>query len=161
MIIFAVLLVASLVLSSPSIAQQLTAAELKARAAEAEMQRQDLVNLELETARALQLNSTAFFKRVYSDDFVGTAPLGQLMDKSAMITAVATSPAKYTTFVASDIRVRLYEETAVVTSLWTERGMLSGRKFSRQSRVTHVYVNGPRGWQVVSSQETPLAGVGE
>jgi hypothetical protein len=145
-------------LLAPASHAQLTAAEMKARAAEEEMQRQELVNLQGETVRAIQMNNTAFFRRVYSDDFIGTMPGGRVLDKSALLTALQSSSTKYTTFVVSDVRVRIYETTAVVTSMWSSRGTSEGRPFTRQSRITIVYVSGQRGWQAVASQETQLPG---
>jgi hypothetical protein len=128
------------------------------KAAEEEAQHQELVNLQQETVRAFQLNNTTFFRRVYSDDFIGTAPGGQILDKSALLASVQSSTTKYTTFLATDVRVRIFESTAVVTCLWTSRGTADGRVFTRQSRVTNVYVYGQRGWQTVASQETLLPG---
>jgi hypothetical protein len=46
-----------------------------------EMRRQEVVNLERETARAIMLNNGTFFRRVYSDDFAGTLSHGQMVDK--------------------------------------------------------------------------------
>jgi hypothetical protein len=54
--------------------------------------------------------------------------------------------------------VRIFQETAVVTCLWSSRGTSNGTSFFRQARVINVYVYGQRGWQVVASQETQLPG---
>jgi hypothetical protein len=137
-------------------AQQLTAAELKEKAAEDEVKRQELVTLQNETVRAIQMNNMAFFRRVYSDDYIGTMPGGLILDKGALLTFLQSSSTKYTTFLATDIRIRIYEDTAVVTCLWSSRGTSNGRNFVRQSRVTTVYVYGMRGWSAVASQETQL-----
>ncbi|HYA62357.1 MAG TPA: nuclear transport factor 2 family protein, partial [Candidatus Sulfotelmatobacter sp.] len=99
-----------------------------------------------------------FFRRVYGDDFVGILPSGQILDKMKWIAAVENSGVQYSSFIASDIRVRMFQETAVVTCLWSSHGTKNGKAFSRQSRITHVYVYGQRGWQLVSSQETLLPG---
>ncbi len=45
------------------------------------------------------------------------------MDKSAFLTTLQTSPQKYSMFLATDIRVRIFETTAVVTCLWSSRGI--------------------------------------
>jgi predicted GNAT superfamily acetyltransferase len=127
---------------------------------ELEIDRQEVVNLENETARALQLNNATFFKRVYSEDFIATSASGLVMDKATFVNSVQYSDAKFDSFIATDIRVRFYQDTAVVNCLWTERGKLRGQVFSNQSRILHVYINGPRGWQAVASQETPLPGAG-
>lgn len=145
-------------LLAPAAHGQLSTADLKQKAAEEEMQRQELVTLQNETVHAIQMNNTAFFRRVYSDDYIGTVPGGRVLDKPALLAALQSSSAKYTTFLATDIRVRIYENTAVVTCLWSSRGTSDGRTFTRQSRVTTVYVYTLRGWQAVASQETLLPG---
>ena len=121
-----------------------------------EMQRQEIINLEHEAARAIQTNTGTFFRRVYSDDFSGTMSHGQPVDKTSFINAVQTYEVKYDGFNASDINVRLYKDTAVATCLWTARGTFREQKFNSQMRVLHVYINTPRGWRVVAGQITLL-----
>jgi hypothetical protein len=121
-----------------------------------EMQRQEIVNLERETVRAIQQNSGTFFRRVYSEDFIGTLSHGQPVNKAQLIDVVQTSGIKYETFIATDINVRFFRDVAIATTLWSSRTMLNGQRVGGQLRVVHVYVNGPRGWQVVASQTTPL-----
>jgi ketosteroid isomerase-like protein len=139
-------------------AQNLTPAELRELAKEKEVKQEELINLEKETARALQWNNGALFRRVYGEDFVGVLPSGQVKDKAGWIATIENSGIKYISFVATDIQVRMFEDTAVVTCLWSSRGTRDGHAFSRQLRVTHVYVYGQRGWQAIASQETLLPG---
>jgi ketosteroid isomerase-like protein len=139
-------------------AQSLSTPEMRELAKENEMKQEELVNLEKETARALKENNGALFRQAYGDDFVGILPTGQTVDKAGWIAAMENSGAKYDSFVTTDIRVRVFKETAVVTCLWSVRGTRGGRAFSQQFRVTHVYVYGQRGWQAISAQETLLPG---
>ncbi len=131
---------------------------LRREAAEAEIQREELINLQQETVRAMQLHNSTFFNRVYSDDFIGTSPSGAALDKAALVFAVQDMSTQYSSFVATDIKIRVFQNTAVTMCLWSSRGKLRGTPFSRQSRVTTVYVYGHRGWQVVARQETQLPG---
>jgi len=133
-------------------------ADLREEAKEKEAKQDELVNLEKETARALQWNSGGLFRRIYGEDFTAILPTGQILDKAGWISAIENTSNKYKSFVASDIRVRMFEESAVVTCLWSATGTNNGHAFSRQYRVTHVYVYGQRGWQAVASQETLLPG---
>jgi Domain of unknown function (DUF4440) len=121
-----------------------------------EMQRAEILNLEKETARAIMLNNGTFFRRVYGEDFSGTLSEGQTVDKTHLINVVQNSGARYQSFTASDIQVKLFQETAIATCLWTLRGTYQGRQIETQMRAMHVYINGPRGWHVVSGQNTPL-----
>jgi hypothetical protein len=139
-------------------AQNLSVGELKELAAEKEAKQDELVNLEKDMARAMQGNSGTLFRRIYGDDFVGVLPSGQILDKAGWIAAIENSGTQFSSFVATDIRVRMFEETAVVTCLWSSHGSKNGHAFSRQSRVTHVYIWGQRGWQAIASQETLLPG---
>jgi uncharacterized protein DUF4440 len=125
-------------------------------AARAEMQRQEIVNLENEAARAIQLNNPTFFRRVYSDDFAGTLSHGQSVNKATFIASMQTPEVKYDSFNAGDITIRIFQETAVATCLWSARGTFKGQRFDGGMRVIHVYINGPRGWHVVAGQATIL-----
>jgi hypothetical protein len=53
-----------------------------------DLQRQEVIALEKETARAIQLGDATFFRRVYSDEFSGVLSHGQSVDKAGMIAAV-------------------------------------------------------------------------
>jgi len=121
-----------------------------------EMQRQEIVNLETEAARAIQTNAGTFFRRVYSDDFSGRLSHGQPVNKTSFINAVQTSEVRYDAFNASDISVRLYRDSAVASCLWSARGTYKEQSFNSQMRVIHVYINTPRGWRVVAGQITLL-----
>jgi ketosteroid isomerase-like protein len=139
-------------------AQAPSAADLREIAKENEAKQEELINLERETARAMQWHNGTLFRRIYGDDFVGILPSGQIKDKTGWIATVESSNAQYTSFLTSDIRVRMFQDTAVVTCLWSARGTREGQPFSRQLRVTHVYIYGQRGWQAIASQETLLPG---
>ena len=121
-----------------------------------EMQREEITNLEKEAARAIQTNAGTFFRRVYADDFAGTLSHGQVVDKTTFINAVQNGEVKYNTFLATDVNVRLFRDTAVATCLWSARGVYRDQSFSSQMRTIHVYINTPRGWRVVSGQITLL-----
>jgi ketosteroid isomerase-like protein len=140
--------------------EYLTPAEKRMRelAAEKEVRQDELINLEKESARAIQWNNGTLFRRVYGEDFVGILPTGQIKSKAEWIAAIENNNVKYTSFVVSDIHVRMFQDTAVVTCLWSSRGTQDGRSFYRQYRVTHVYIYGQRGWQAVAGQETLLPG---
>jgi ketosteroid isomerase-like protein len=164
--LFLLLLGAALLLPffpSASSAQQFIGDRQKrenAIAAELDVDSQELVALEKETAHAMGLNNSSFFDRVYSDDYVGIAATGEVRSKSALVSAIQRSNIKYSTFVVTNIHVRVYGPSAVVTATWTARGEQEGRTFARQYRVIHVYVSsGHEGaWKVVAGQETMLPG---
>jgi ketosteroid isomerase-like protein len=121
-----------------------------------ELMRQEVVALEHETARAIQLNNATFFKRVYSDDFTGVLSGGQPVDKVLLIATVQKPEIQYESFSVSDIKVRLYRDIAVATCLWSVRGVSNGKKTTAQMRAMHVYFYTTSGYRVISSQTTLL-----
>jgi ketosteroid isomerase-like protein len=152
-------LLAALLLSPALLSAQIPLGQKKDRAIAAEMEVEavELVALEKETAHAMALNNSSFFQRVYNDDFVGTAPTGELRDRRSLVASIQNSDIKYSSFIASNIHVRIYGPTAVVTCTWSTRGVQNGHNFSRQYRVIHVYLNNSAGgWKVVAGQETIL-----
>ena len=131
----------------------------RAMAAELEVDAMELISLEREMAHAKLLNNPSFFQRVFSDDYHGANANGEILDKGSVVARMESSGIKYYTFVVSDIAVRVYGASAVVTCTWSARGEQNGHTFAKQSRVIHVYVNNKAGgWKVVAGQETMLAG---
>ncbi len=121
-----------------------------------ELQRQEVVALEKETARAIQLGDATFFRRVYSDDFSGLLSHGQTVDKAGWIAAVQAPDIKYEAFMASDVKVRLYRDIAVATSLWSIRAFSRNQRIDSQMRVIHVYMYTGGGYRAVTAQTTLL-----
>ena len=157
----AVWLLAGLLCCPALLSAQLTWTQKRERAiaAQMEMGLEEVVVLEKETAHAMGLNNASFFQRVYSDEYVGTAPSGEIMSRSSLVTSIQNSTIKYSSFIATDIHVRVFGPTAVVTCTWSTRGEQNGRNFARQYRVIHVYLNNEAGgWKVVAGQITMLPG---
>jgi hypothetical protein len=121
-----------------------------------ELQKEEIVSLEKEAARAILHGSGTYFERVYSDDFAGTLSHGQLVNKRQWIQAVASPSVKRESFNASDIKVRIFEDTAIATCLWSSEFVVQNQRRSSQIRAIHVYLNTPSGWHVVSGQTTNL-----
>jgi Domain of unknown function (DUF4440) len=121
-----------------------------------DVQRQEIVSLEREAGRAIQLGNGTFFRRVYGDDFTGTLSHGQQIDKEQWIETIESPLVKRESFSVSDIKVQIFQDTAVATCLWSTRFIRNGQHLSSQLRAIHVYVDTPNGWHVVSGQTTNL-----
>jgi hypothetical protein len=121
-----------------------------------ELQRQEVIALEKEAARAIQLGNPSFFNRVYSEDFSGVLSHGEPADKARLIAAVQTPDIKYESFIASNIKVRIYRDIAVATCVWSLRAIFKGQRVNSQMLAMHVYVYTSSGYHVVTSQTTLL-----
>lgn len=121
-----------------------------------ELRRQEIVSLEREAGRAIELKNGTYFHRVYSEDFLGTLSHGQQVNKAQWIALIQSGPANYESFRATDIKVQIYLDMAVATCLWSSRFTVKGQQLGHQMRSIHVYLNGASGWHVVSGQITGL-----
>jgi hypothetical protein len=121
-----------------------------------DMQRQELVNLEKENARAIKLHNATFFKAAYSDDFHGVSRFGETVSKQGIVRELETLPLEFESVVSSDEQVRMFRDAAYVLSLRSEVGHAQGKRFYNQFRILRVYVNTPRGWKIVSQLENEL-----
>jgi len=121
-----------------------------------EMQRQELINLEKENARAIKLHNVTFFKAAYSDDFHGVSRYGETVGKLGIVRETESLPMEFDSVVSTDHQVRLFRDSAYVLSLRSEVGRADGKRFYNQFRILRLYVNTPRGWKVVSQLETKL-----
>src|SRR5258708_40313885 len=90
---------------------------------DAELQRQEVIALERETAHAIELGDATFFRRGYSDDFRGVLSRGQNVDKASLIAVVQAPGVKYESFRGSDPKVTLYRDSAVAANTWSTRGV--------------------------------------
>src|SRR5882762_4097004 len=121
-----------------------------------EMQREELINLEKENARAIKLHNVTFFKAAYSDDFHGVSRYGETVGKLGIVRETESLPMEFDSVVSTDHQVRLFRDSAYVLSLRSEVGRVDGKRFYNQFRILRLYVNSPRGWKIVSQLETRL-----
>ena len=87
---------------------------------------------------------------------VATLSHGQAVNKAQWIGTIQASPIKYDYFQASDIKIRVFQSTAIATCLWSSRFTVKGKHVYSQLRSIHVYINTPNGWRVISGQNTNL-----
>ena len=81
-------------------------------------------------------------------------PLGQVVGKADTIAARKTAQLRYDSIEISDMVVRLYGNTAVVTARAAVKGKELGEVFNGPYRFTRVWVRRNGHWMTVSYQAT-------
>ena len=89
-----------------------------------------------------------------ADDYVAISPLGQVTTKKEAISARQSGQLRYDNIDVSDMVVRLYGDTAIVTARADVKGHQLGEDFSGPYRYTRVWVRRTGRWQAVSYQAT-------
>jgi ketosteroid isomerase-like protein len=119
---------------------------------------QKIRNLEQEWADAVVHQKTNVIDRIQANEFRFTDPSGQVWTKVRALDFIASGRLKIESFDMSDVDVRLYGNTAVVTLkvVWT--GSAGGADISGPQRMTDVFVERDGRWQCVISQSTRIDG---
>ena len=95
-----------------------------------------------------------FSQRTLAEDYVAITPLGQVTTKQDTVSARKNGQLRYDTIDVSDMVVRIYGDTAVVTARADVKGHQLGEDFSGPYRYTRVWVRRTGHWQAVSYQAT-------
>jgi ketosteroid isomerase-like protein len=114
----------------------------------------EIVDLERQAKDAAIHRDAAFSERTLAEDYVGISPLGQVISKTDTISARKTAQLRYDSIDVTEMVVRLYGNTAVVTARADVKGKELGEEFSGPYRFTRVWVRRNGHWLTVSYQAT-------
>jgi len=114
----------------------------------------EILALERQSKDAALNRDAGFVERVLADDYLAIGPLGQVITKSDTITARKNSQLHYDSIDMSDVVVRLYGNTAIVTGRADVKGKDLGEDFSGPYRFTRVWVKRNGQWLAASYQAT-------
>ncbi len=114
----------------------------------------EIVDLERQTKEAVLHRDADFPLRILADDYVAITPLGQVTSKQEAISARRSGQLRYESMNITEMVVRLYGDTAIVTARADVKGHQLGEDFSGPYRYTRVWVRRKGHWQTVSYQAT-------
>jgi len=104
----------------------------------------------------LKGNATAL-EALLADDYTGITAKGAIQTKEQAVSNLKSGALQLTTLAISDRKVRVYGETAVVTSLAELTGSRKDADVSGRYRYTRVYVRNSSGqWKIVSFEASRI-----
>jgi ketosteroid isomerase-like protein len=112
--------------------------------------------LEQDWAQATIKSGAAAVDQYEADDIITTDPGGRVTDKAQDKTDLSSGDLKFQSMELSDIRVRVYGDTAVATGTNTLNGTYKGQDISGKYRFTDTWVKRSGKWQVVATQGTKI-----
>lgn len=114
----------------------------------------EIVDLEHQTKDASLHRDADFSVRTLAEDYVAITPLGTVATKQDVVSARHSGQLRYESINITDMVVRLYGDTAVVTARADVKGHQLGEDFSGPYRYTRIWVRRNGHWQTVSYQAT-------
>jgi len=115
---------------------------------------EELLRLEKELAQAVVKNDADAVGRFLSDDWIIVDPDGGIVDKPRFLGVIRSGALSHEMMESDDVRVRIYENTAVVTALTTTKGRFMGQDFTSCERATDIFVKQDDRWRCVFTQLT-------
>ena len=118
------------------------------------MQEEEVLSLEEQFSQAIVKNDAGAVGRFLADDWIIIDPDGGIIDRARFLGVIESGVLTHEMMKSDDTRVRIYGDTAIVTSLTTTRGKFSGQVFTTQERATDVFVKQNGRWLCALSQLT-------
>lgn len=114
----------------------------------------EIIEMERQAREATLRRDADFSQRTLSEDYVAITPLGTVTTKQDTVSARKSRQLRYDTIDVTDMVVRVFGDTAVVTARADVKGHQLGEDFSGPYRYTRVWVKKTGHWQAVSYQAT-------
>jgi ketosteroid isomerase-like protein len=118
----------------------------------------EIEGLELDWRHAQLTNDISTVDRLLADDYLGISANGTLETKADELAKRRSGSLHITVLDLSDIKVRIYGDTAVVTSKAELVGKNADRDISGRYRYTRVYSNRAGQWRIVSFEASRISG---
>ena len=131
---------------------QKPAASAKAASSDVE---QTLTKMEHDGLAALLKKDVAAFGRIFADDAVLIPPDGTTQTKSQLVADVKSGDLVFESSEMSDMKVRAYGDTAVVTYVTNDKGKYKGQDITGRYRWTDVFVRSGGTWRSWRARERP------
>jgi len=119
----------------------------------------DLMQLERDIGKANIESDYAFFDRVEAEEFIFTDAGGGVTSKKQDLEGLKQPPnpdVKLTAYDVDEMKVMLYDKTAVVTGRVTTKRLVKGQSMTSQSRFTDVFVWRDGRWQLVAGHTSRI-----
>ena len=116
----------------------------------------EIENLEAQWRSALMQNDVATINRLLADDYLGINPNGTLETKADALALRRAGTMKISSIDPINIKVRVYGDTAVVTSQVQLEGHDGDRDISGRYHYTRVYSHRSGEWKVVSFEASRM-----
>jgi len=118
---------------------------------------QEILRLEEERRQAILHNNAAAMDRLLGEEFIVTDNEGRTHDRADELALYKNKRRQTQSWEASDVKVRVYGDAAVVTERAVVKDVLDGKPRDVEFRLTHVWVKRDGRWQVVARQGTHIS----
>ena len=113
---------------------------------------QEVMRLADAWANAELRGDTTFLERTLADDFIGIGPLGFMLTRQEWLARHQSGDLKYESFSLDEVKVRVYNDAAILTGRQVQNAAYRGTSIQGQFRTTLVFVQQQGQWRLASLQ---------
>jgi ketosteroid isomerase-like protein len=117
--------------------------------------------LEMQWRQAQLSNDVSAMDRLLADDYIGISSSGTIETKTEALALRRAGTLHITSLDLNDVKVRIYGDTAVVTSSADLKGTNGARDISGEYRYTRVYNRRYGQWKIVSFEASRIHDLNE
>ncbi len=114
----------------------------------------EILQIERERNKAIVHGDAAALERMTADDYTFITLRGELRTKAEIVQGFKSGSFHYDSREVSELNVRVYGSTAIVTGRSNQKGQENGKDYSGDYRFTRVYWKEGGRWQTVALQTT-------
>ncbi len=123
--------------------------------------RHQIRRIEQQWRAALLRQDAPSMARLLNEDYLGISANGAIKTRSDTLSEIQSGTLRITQLTLSDQKVRLFPQTAVVTSVAELHGTDGSMPLDGRYRYTHVYVRDSSGrWSIASFEASPVSARG-
>ena len=115
----------------------------------------ELRQLERNLISAIQAKDTEKLKRIWADEYLGTAPDGRVVNREDLLSAVKGGALALESLEVDDLRVRLFGDVAVMTGHAAVKASVDNEDYSGSYRGTGIFIKRQGRWEVIGVQVGP------
>jgi len=115
---------------------------------------EELLKVEKGFVDAIAKNDLEAIERFVTDDWIIINADGGIIDRERFLGVIKSAALTHEMMESDDMRVRIYGDTAVVSSLTRSKGKFMGQEFTTHERSTDVFVRRGGQWRCVLTQLT-------
>jgi ketosteroid isomerase-like protein len=94
----------------------------------------------------------AFLEALLTDDFIGIGPLGFMLTKQEWLARHRSGDLKYEAFTLDEIKVRVYNDAAILIGLQVQNAAYRGNPTQGRFRTTLVFIQQLEQWRLAGLQ---------
>jgi len=117
---------------------------------------EDVRRLDFDITVATWTGDTVWFEENLADDYLLITPGGTPRTKKEFIRELTPPGLKMDPYDPSEVLVRVYGDTAVVTGRAIQKFILGGARYTNDRRYTNVYVKRKARWFLVSGHSSSI-----